>query len=82
MKDLRDLKDSMGLLAPLRMNWAQITQSGPDSGHGFQVKVLKTIQVVASSLKNGTWAQLDTARIGQSGPESTPGFQVQVLKTV
>jgi len=32
---------------------AHIRQSRPDSGLGFQVKVLKTFQVVPSSLESG-----------------------------
>ena len=35
-------------------NMAYIRQSRPDSGLGFQVKVLEIFQVVSSSLGNGT----------------------------
>ena len=34
-------------------NMARVTQSGPDSGLGFQIKVLETFQVVLSSLGSG-----------------------------
>ena len=35
-----------------RENMARVRQSRPDSGLGFQVKVLETFQVVSSSLGN------------------------------
>ena len=37
-----------------RANVAPIRQSRPDSGLGFQVRVLETISVVPSSLGNGS----------------------------
>jgi len=43
-----------GDLAGCRANMAHIRQSRPDSGCGFQVKVLKTFQVFPSSLGSGT----------------------------
>ena len=39
----------------LGANMAHTRQSRPDSGHGFQVKVLELFQVVHSSLGIGTW---------------------------
>jgi len=45
------------LYSPLRTrcraNMAHVTQSRPDSGLGFQAQVLKTFQVVPSSLDSG-----------------------------
>ena len=37
----------------LEANIANVRQSRPDSGHGFQVQVLKTVEVVPSSLGSG-----------------------------
>jgi len=44
---------------------AHVRQSGPESGLDFQIKVLKTFQVVPSSLGSGGGAGRPDARVGR-----------------
>ena len=53
-------------------NMAQIRQSRPISGLGFQAKALRRLQNARSNM----------AHIGQSKPDSGPGFQNKVLQTL
>ena len=55
---------------------AHISQSRPDSGLGFQVKVLKPFQVVASSLGSGLGCELMQPGFTRGTlPKVNPGTQ-------
>jgi len=54
-------------------------QSKPDYGLSFEVKVIKTFQVVPSSLESSRRANM--AQIRQPGPSFGLDFQVEVPQT-
>ena len=63
-----------------RPRMAHARQSRPNSGRGFQVKVLEPFQVVPYSLGR-TYCRENSEHMRQSRPDSGRGFQARVLKT-